>query len=75
MPKKCFSYDRLMEIALDADAEYTKSYDVYFEVLSLRIMLLKSYWKIERKKYSAEIAIIPNVYFLCMIRKQWKWLS
>ena len=75
MPKKCFSYDRLMEIALDVGAECAKSYDIYFEVLSLRIMRLKSYWKIERKKYSAEIAIIPNVYFLCMIRKQWKWLS
>ena len=52
-----------MEIALDAGAEYAKFYDVYFEVLSLRIILLKSYQKIKRKKYSAETALIPNALF------------
>ena len=30
-----------MEIALDVGAEYAKSYDVYFEVLSLRIISLE----------------------------------
>ena len=52
-----------MEIALDVGAECAKSYDIYFEVLSLCIMRLKIYSKIERKKYSAEIALIPNDLF------------
>ena len=57
MPKKCFSYDRLMEIALNEGAEYAKLYDVYFEVLFLRIMRLKNYSKIERKKYSGRNSV------------------
>ena len=52
-----------MEIALNEGAECAKLYDVYFEVLFLRIMRLKNYSKIERKKYSAEIALIPNALF------------
>ena len=44
-----------MEIALDAGAEYAKFYDVYFEVLSLRIMRLKSYSKMKGKKLRRNI--------------------
>jgi hypothetical protein len=46
-----------MEIALNEGAEYAKLYDVYFEVLFRRIMGLKNYSKIERKKYSGRNSV------------------